>query len=503
MAYQWDMIASDAPPMQPYNDDYEYHVEAEDIYITDAFLNPAHDIPGIPAKYANEESQGRALYVHGVPDFWKAGPTGPLKTIFGLWGQVDKFPILISLSAEKTFRWVIMASEADALMAMDQLHGRTLEGGCLAVSKSLPPGRTLTLVNQQPLAEQPEMEMEYSEEEFEFDNTLERRLYHGHPSPIPDTSDEKTPMLTDFKFPPTIRVQDTDAASVATTDDGTDIQSPEIPAPTQSPLTSPTKDKKDTFTTQASSWANIAGKALSATGSGSNVIDLKPQHKSAGPRLKPVRRIPSVVKISERDAQRLVFLLNLPQNITAADITNAVKEGPLVKLQFGFDAEAKQRYCGVIFQFAQDAAAFEEVLEREKRESRPNRFRFIVEHARAEQVVGIEDTLAAMGHPMFATRRLTIVKAGFFFMFGQRQLKDLCEKLVGGDCVQLIWLYNGGNATIVFTDVAAAIKVKKDFDRKSTRGLSGGETAIWAGVQTTFSKDPCVAPLELKTAMQD
>ncbi|KAF8848278.1 hypothetical protein BDZ45DRAFT_606142 [Acephala macrosclerotiorum] len=479
--------------MQPYNDDYEYHVEAEDTYVTDAFLNPAHDIPGIPARYANEVSEGRALYVRGLPDSWKKET---VHTIFKLWGKAEKFPILISLSAEKIFRWVIMSTEAEALMAMDQLHGRTLESGCLAVSKSLPPGRTLTLLKQQPLAEQPETD--YVEE---FENVVEPRLYHGHPSPIPDTSDEKTPMLTDFKFPPTITIQDADAESIATTDDGGDIQSPEIPAPTQSPLTSPTKDKKDTFVTQASSWANIAGKALSA--SGSNVIDLKPQHKSAGPRLKPVGRIPSVVRSTNRDAQRLVFLLNLPPNITAADITNAVKEGPLVKLQFGFDAEAKARYCGVIFQHAQDAAAFEEVLEQEKRDSKPYRFRFVVEHARAEQVVGIEDTLTAMGYPMFATRRLTIVKAGFFFMFGQRHLKDLCEKLVGADTVQLIWLYNGGNATIVFTDVAAAIKVKKDFDRKALRGFSGGEHAIWAGVQTTFSKDPCVVPLKLETVMQE
>jgi len=67
----------------------------------------------------------------------------------------------------------------------------------------------------------------------------------------------------------------------------------------------------------------------------------------------------------------------------------------------------------------------------------------------------------------------------------------------------MIWLYNGGNATVVFADVASAVKVKKELDKRaSSAGEPGGESAIWAGLHTTFSKDPCVFPLELKTAMQ-
>ncbi|KAE8450656.1 hypothetical protein EG329_006000 [Mollisiaceae sp. DMI_Dod_QoI] len=496
MAYQWDMIASDPPAMRLYNNVFgdTDNEDGDHAYLIDAFLTPIHDIPGIPSRYAAEESEGRVLYIRGAPEAWESGM---MRAIFGLWGRVEKLPVMISLSAEKTFRWVVMGTEEQALIAMDKLHGRVLEHSCLMISKSLPPGRTITLVNKAALAEQPEIG-EGEDEDDEDPKTPMPKLYHGHPPSIVDTSDQKTP--TQPKFPETKIVE----IEVEESDDGEEIKSPEIPQPNQTPLTSPAKEeKKDTFVTQAASWANIAG----AASPGTRVIDLKPEYKSTptGPRLKPVGRIPSVTRSIDQDAARLVFLLNLPSTITPTDITNAVKEGPLVKMQFGFDAEVGSRYCGVIFQYARDAAAFEEILDMEKRESKPERFRFIVDHARSEQVMGIEDTLKAMGPPMYATRRLTIVKAGFFFMLGQRQLKDICEKLVGEECVQLIWLYNGGNATVVFTDVSAAVRVKRDFDRKATHALSGGEgsEAIWAGVLTTFSKDPCVFPLELKTTIHE
>ncbi|KUJ24421.1 uncharacterized protein LY89DRAFT_634522 [Mollisia scopiformis] len=461
--------------------DYE---DGNHTYLTQAFLTPSQSIPGVPARYAEEQSQGRALYVGGAPKGWQ---NEIVRSIFGLWGRVEKLPVLISLSAEETFRWIVMANEGEAATAMEQLHGRKHANGYLSVSMSLPPGRTLTLVKKELLAELPDFN-EYGDPE----KTPVPQLHHGHP-PVRDTSDEKTPTNNHPTFEFT--VEDEDSGEFY--DD--DIRSPEIPPPSEcSPLSTPAKDEpKDGFVTQASSWANIAGTDPNIT-----FIDLKPTRRREGPRLKSVGRIPQVVRTVNQNVARLVFLFNLPSTITATDITNAIKEGPLVKMQFGFDADTKARYCGVIFQNPRDAADFEAVLDKEKKDSKPDRFRFIVEHARAEQY-GLEDTLRAMGPPMWATRRLTIVKGGFFFMFGERQMRDICEKLVGEDCVQLIWLYNGGNATVVFTDVSAAIKVKKEFDRRAARAHSGeeGTSAVWEGVQTTFSKDPCVAPLELKTKL--
>lgn len=202
---------------------------------------------------------------------------------------------------------------------------------------------------------------------------------------------------------------------------------------------------------------------------------------------------------------RLIFLLNLPHTIGLQEITQAVQEGPLVRIQFGYDNDNHARFVGIIFQYADHADAFYKVLTKEAQRSRPERFRFIVDVVRGDPVP-VDQTIIAMNEYPFATRRLTIVKGKFFFMFGERQLKDLCYRVVGEDNVQLVWLYNGGNATVVFADVESAIKVKKVLDKRanaSKDGDQGAESVVWKGLQTTFSKDPCIHPLDLKTAMHD
>jgi hypothetical protein len=67
----------------------------------------------------------------------------------------------------------------------------------------------------------------------------------------------------------------------------------------------------------------------------SRTIDLHPENKSvtAAPRLRPIGRIPSIAESREEpqvEQSRLVFLLGLPQNITLEDVSDAVREGPLV-----------------------------------------------------------------------------------------------------------------------------------------------------------------------------
>jgi hypothetical protein len=259
----------------------------------------------------------------------------------------------------------------------------------------------------------------------------------------------------------------------------------------------------DGFVTQATSWANIAGTANPSH----QIIDIAPTSKgAAGPRLKPVGRIPSISgpRGGESHVQtiRVVHLLGIPNNLDLQDVSNAVREGALRAIRFGINTEDGSRWAGIVFQHASEAEAFWQVISREKAEGKPERFKCIVEAVRGDPFQQ-DDILRAMGPPIFASRRLTIVKSKFFFMFGEKNLRALCEKLVGKENIQLIWLYNGGNATIVFADVESAMVVKEKLDGMAKgKGLLGGQAAsTWEGLQTTFSKDPCVAPLELKTAM--
>jgi len=270
------------------------------------------------------------------------------------------------------------------------------------------------------------------------------------------------------------------------------------------------------FITQAASWANIAG----SVGEEVKTIDIRSE--KAVPRLNPVGRIPSVTGVGRRasesmvDQMRLVFLLNIPHNITIADVSNAIKEGkpfaecprlsghrmltfhlgPLVTIRFGINEDDGQRYAGVIFQYARDAEAFYQVLNKERVDSTPNRFRFIVEAVRGDQAFPADETIRAMGPPIWATRRLTIVKSRFFFIFKEAQLRSFCEKQVGAENIQIIWLYNGGNATVVFAKVEDAIKVKAELDKLRD---AAEESSPFHGLSTTYSKDPCVQDLHLVT----
>ncbi|KAI9047587.1 hypothetical protein LZ554_008300 [Drepanopeziza brunnea f. sp. 'monogermtubi'] len=513
MARTYEVYVTLAPPMITWNDLTDLkEPSGDDIWITEAGLDFIHHIPGLPPKYIGEEAAGLALYVRGVPFELS---TTEFRDIFVPFGRVIKSPTLISTTSQHTFRWVIMKHADDAMDALNALHGSLHESGSpLSISKAWRTGDILIATGgyrlQNPTAKAPA--------ENENPSSI-----HGHPSPplpaqvknslpaIPKAKNSAAPkpqqpavdLAEKEKGPAPFLRPSTQNASTQTTPT---LTTPTLTTPT---LTTPTQTVVDlTLPAKPSSWANIASSSDPKT----TIINLHPQRKTSQPmrRLTPTGRIPQVVDTSEEplcDQMRLIFLLNLPQHLTLVDVSKAVCEGPLNKIQFGFDQDSNARFCGIIFQHATDADVFFHVLQKERRESRPERFRFIVDVVRGEPLP-VDESIKAMGAPTFATRRLTIVKGKFFFIFGERHLKDLCVKIAGEENVQLVWLYNGGNATVVFADVASAIKVKEDLDQKAST-LNGGDgyyshlPVIWKGLQTTFSKDPCTHLLDLKTAMHD
>ncbi|KAH7403250.1 hypothetical protein BKA64DRAFT_641251 [Cadophora sp. MPI-SDFR-AT-0126] len=507
----WEFKISPSPPAARYNDLFGgKNVEGDDTWITEADLKVLKHIPGVPSAYASEERAGLVLYVRGVPFGIKSNV---FRDMFMPFGKVNKSPVLISVRSQETFRWVIMKHADDAQDARRALHGSTHESGSqLFISMGLKPGEVFELQGKIfPWGHQPSRHIPHQ-------NGID---VHGHPSP-PALQVSK-PLL-----PPIPRVA---VPTVALPAARPGALQPAGPPPQQAATRPVSKvadsrekiktssdgtaasDKSSTLdsiaeqvNTQPSSWANIA----SASDPDTRVIDLHPEHKNskAAPRLDPTGRIPHVVNSLEEpvhEQHRLIFLLNLPNNISLQDITQAVTEGPLVRIQFGYDNDNNARFVGIIFQYAAHANAFYNVLIKEREKSRPERFRFIVDVVRGEPIAA-DDIIRSMSEHPWATRRLTIVKGKFFFMFGERQLKDLCCKIAGEDNVQLVWLYNGGNATVVFADVESAIKVKRVLDKRANAnhyGAQGAESVVWKGLQTTFSKDPCIHPLDLKTAMHD
>lgn len=156
---------------------------------------------------------------------------------------------------------------------------------------------------------------------------------------------------------------------------------------------------------------------------------------------------------------RVVFLMGLPSHMDLSKVSDGIHEGPLVSIRFGTNADDNTRYAGVIFQHARDAERFYQVLLKERADSRPDRYHFIVDVARGVHPLPINETTKLMQPPTNATRRLTIVKSGFFFVMREPQLRAFCEKIVGEENVQLVHLYNGGNATVIFANVENAVRI--------------------------------------------
>lgn len=106
-----------------------------------------------------------------------------------------------------------------------------------------------------------------------------------------------------------------------------------------------------------------------------------------------------------------------------------------------------------------------------------------------------------MGAPTFASRRLTVVKSRFFFMCKQNDFRSFCEDLVGAEQIQCIWLYNGGNATVVFADVKSAVTVKMELDKLSSAAVD--DSNIYFGLNVSYSKDPCLQEIHFITDIHE
>ena len=155
----------------------------------------------------------------------------------------------------------------------------------------------------------------------------------------------------------------------------------------------------------------------------------------------------------------------------------------------------------MIFQHARDAENFVQVLNKERAENRPNRFRFVFgNECVARSTFSADDYINIMGPPTWATRRLTIVKSKFFFIFGKRDFERLCTRAgVESSQIQRFWVYNGGNATAIFADVQSAVAVKAELERVA--GEAKDENNHFYGLQVSYSKDPTTCEMNYITDM--
>ncbi|KAH8813077.1 hypothetical protein F5884DRAFT_630068, partial [Xylogone sp. PMI_703] len=251
------------------------------------------------------------------------------------------------------------------------------------------------------------------------------------------------------------------------------------------------------------SWAAIAGSPLR----NSRVIDIRPRATSGTESSvnrnnntnRHVELEPDTDNEPKEMQMRVVFLLDIPNNITYEIVSDAIHEGPLHSIRFGINGDNNSRFCGIVFQYSIDARKFYASLQLTEGENPhiARRFRWNVKSAmgppfpRDEIIDAMTyDDNAPYSSP--ATRRLTLVKSQLFSQYSAIQLEDLFAKVVRREFIQKIFLYNSGNATVIFAGVQEAIAVKKHLEiMEKKAGKSDGPPPIFKGLSVMFSKDPC------------
>ncbi len=380
------MIERSAPKLNPWTQFAPGSLppHQDDIYVTNQKLVIGKDYPSIPSKYAQACEEKRALNVFNIPDHWT--PAVVVK-LFSAWVECVASPTIISLPTRTIFRWVVMIDNGAACSVKERLHGMRAGTDQLLLSWPYPPGPTHSVVSR----EIAEFYIKIKQEKEAATAKTQR-----HPTPRPETSASNTlavqspvqaakrksppnPIMADSDRKPTT---DSNVESVAH-DIATINIIPPTPAVEEYPTDeSPSSDDADmlvvgkrsvnasqqpvaaaassSFIPAVDTWARIATAAVPKN----SVIDIKPSLRSmSGPRLNPVGRIPSLsgMKVGNEpmvEQMRLVFLLNLPTSVTLQEISDAIIEGPLMKIQFGHNEEDGSRYAGIIFQYARDAEKF-------------------------------------------------------------------------------------------------------------------------------------------------
>jgi hypothetical protein len=249
----------------------------------------------------------------------------------------------------------------------------------------------------------------------------------------------------------------------------------------------------------SSSWATIAAPATaqartyklhdpsSITVRGKRAISLSMHTANTPPQpRRPSRNLVSLLKVREPlwMQHRLVFILNLPPRISLSAISSSIREGPLASIKFGLSTEDNSRFVGIVFQHADDADAYLHLLARERQTQTARRFTFMPDVRRGDPYPA-DATIQSMAGPTSARRRLTIVKAGLFFKWKEAELRALCEREAGKDCIETVFVYNGGNATVIVSGVDGARKIKTVLD------LWGTTKPAFEGVNVHYSRDPC------------
>jgi len=187
--------------------------------------------------------------------------------------------------------------------------------------------------------------------------------------------------------------------------------------------------------------------------------------------------------------RRVVWVSPWSESRPLSDISNEMREvGAIYSIAFAPEA---QSVC-IIFQHAYCAVQFmHNCAEHVGRHG-------ISPFGREQDVspglpYAINDSLRRMDPPHNERRRLTFARSQLFSngISEARFRKDIAD-IVGPSNVERLWLFNTGNATVVFSAVPLAKMVREAFLKHSRT-----KRHPYEGVMVSFSHDPCERDLHL------
>ncbi len=200
------------------------------------------------------------------------------------------------------------------------------------------------------------------------------------------------------------------------------------------------------------------------------------------------------------EQQRVVWIRGCSTLTTLRFISEKIHEGPLVSILFDADPmnpeDQGARAACVIFHQALHASQFVEDNHDMMKRLGCCRYGpgYSIEPGFSWPA---DDEIRAMDPSQRQRRRLTFSGQALFLRVPRMKFEVDVKNIAGKHNVELIWLYNVGNATVVLASVRVARTVREKFVSKS-RG-----SGPYKGAVITFSADPCETEMSLHTQMRD
>ena len=267
---------------------------------------------------------------------------------------------------------------------------------------------------------------------------------------------------------------------------------PPLAPPQASPQTPPQAPSQ--APSQAATWAKIAARPEGNENEKAHTSRGDARSAGNAQAISESHMVPGTGE-SAASQQRVVFVKGCKAGTGLHDITKEIVQGPLLSISIGREPKQPGMLVTIIFFDAEHARTF-----LHKNKILTDRYGHGVYGAGVTVVPGPlwpeDDEIRAMvgdAHQRRERRRLVFSGAGLFHRIDGTTFQADLAAIAGDENIELIWLYNQGNATVVFASTRVARAVSTEFKR---RALHGG---MYEGVSITYATDPCEKGLTLAT----